>query len=683
MSFPNVKRPLFLIIVLLASSILAQSVSAEASIPQQDQTPLAPLSSPQAPPAEPRYISGFGLDNTYTIFYEDRRVDSGCPASSYRYRIYFNQTSTGPFGFTGTSTATNICDSHFKVKNWPITIGGTTYAYRGWGAGTYTSMHNFYVSNDLIHWILEATFTFSHPSDEILYGFHDIIQLNGQYMGFVESAGGHTYIVSSPTGDQNWTVVAQVGGSGVVDAPLNLSFTSAGPIPTGDFLLMQVGGQMVYGKLMVPGNHSGAYLAINRTAAQAATPAAAETAFLNPANWTWADGSIGLPTAANRVLTSTLGAGGHDVHEVWTIPSSNPLSDNVILYIADYASIGGGSGIGCAARNAHCLIDTTPPTVTSISLQATYTSDTSPSNFTVTFSKDVYDPPGNTNVDDVTNPNNYLVVEAGPDGTFQTISCAGGATGDDTKVTVTGVIYNSGTDTSTVNFAAALPIGRYRLFVCGTTSIVDLDGNALAGNGTTSGTDYTFDFEGLPSSNNGGVINDISILPNTGFAQNTVTILPQQPADKVYTATDLSIEIPSLNLNLPIVGVPHSASGWDLSWLGNNAGWLNGTAFPTWAGNSVITGHVWNADNTPGVFLNLKDLKYGDQIKVHAFGQVYIYEVRESRTVWPDQTNLVFQHETLPYLTLLTCEDYRILWGAYSVRRMVRAVLVKTLSASS
>src|ERR1700690_3864519 len=138
-------------------------------------------------------------------------------------------------------------------------------------------------------------------------------------MGFAESAGGHTYIVSSPTGDQNWTVVAEVGGSGVADAPLNLSFTSAGPIPTGDFLLMQVGGQMVYGKLMVPGNHSGAYLAINRTAAQAATPAAAETAFLNPANWTWADGSIGLPTAANRVLTSTLGAGGPAVHEGWKI----------------------------------------------------------------------------------------------------------------------------------------------------------------------------------------------------------------------------------------------------------------------------------------------------------------------------------------------------------------------------
>ncbi len=52
-------------------------------------------------------------------------------------------------------------------------------------------------------------------------------------------------------------------------------------------------------------------------------------------------------------------------------------------------------------------------------------------------------------------------------------------------------------------------------------------------------------------------------------------------------------------------------------------------------------GDVWNADNTPGVFVNLKDLQYGDQIKVHAFGQIYIYEVCESRTVRPEQTDIV------------------------------------------
>lgn len=69
-------------------------------------------------------------------------------------------------------------------------------------------------------------------------------------------------------------------------------------------------------------------------------------------------------------------------------------------------------------------------------------------------------------------------------------------------------------------------------------------------------------------------------------------------------------------------------------------------------------------------------MKYGDEVRVHAFGSVYIFEVRESRTVWPSQSDIVLQHKDRPYLTLLTCEDYDVLSGSYSLRRMVRAVLV-------
>ena len=39
-----------------------------------DQTPSSPLANPTPSSFEPRYISGFGLDNTYTVFYEDRSV---------------------------------------------------------------------------------------------------------------------------------------------------------------------------------------------------------------------------------------------------------------------------------------------------------------------------------------------------------------------------------------------------------------------------------------------------------------------------------------------------------------------------------------------------------------------------------------------------------------------------------
>ena len=73
-----------------------------------------------------------------------------------------------------------------------------------------------------------------------------------------------------------------------------------------------------------------------------------------------------------------------------------------------------------------------------------------------------------------------------------------------------------------------------------------------------------------------------------------------------------------LGMSMSIVGVPQSDSGWDVTWLGNSAGYLAGSAFPTWAGNTVITGHVWDAFNCPGAFAELKSLGYGDQVQIHA-----------------------------------------------------------------
>jgi hypothetical protein len=143
------------------------------------------------------------------------------------------------------------------------------------------------------------------------------------------------------------------------------------------------------------------------------------------------------------------------------------------------------------------------------------------------------------------------------------------------------VSYNSTSFTSTVTLAGILPAGKYRLFVCGTTSIVDLGNNALAGNGVTSGTDYTFDFTvntGTPTPAT------TASLPGTGFAPGVLTSLPSQAADQSYASLgEIWIEIPSQGLQTSIVGVPPSDGGWDVTWLGNNIGWLNGTAFPTQA----------------------------------------------------------------------------------------------------
>lgn len=172
-------------------------------------------------------------------------------------------------------------------------------------------------------------------------------------------------------------------------------------------------------------------------------------------------------------------------------------------------------------------------------------------------------------------------------------------------------------------------------------------------------------------------------LPDTGFAPGQISVLAEQPADKTYQKLNgFWLDVPGLRLQTPLVGVPAENGAWDVTWLGNNAGYLMGTAFPTWEGNTVITGHVWNADNQPGIFVDLKTLAYGDEIRIHAWGEIYTYEVTANRRVSPQTPNVVFEHKEGDWITLFTCEDYGEYWGDYGYRRMVQAVLVDVSPAN-
>lgn len=346
-------------------------------------------------------------------------------------------------------------------------------------------------------------------------------------------------------------------------------------------------------------------------------------------------------TAAN--LTNINPGGGSS-------PRFLTVYDNAIFLQADDGSLG---------AELWELSDTVGPTVVSTKpANGSQTADRTPT-IVVVFSENVLDPAGNTDPNDVTNPNNYLLVRDGPNGAFDTTSCAAGLAGDDLAVVVNSVTYDSTNFRATlsVNDQVPLRVDRYRLIVCQTiTDELDQPLN--------DGADEVITFTILEEA-----------LPDTGFAPGVVTQL-EKPAASFGAYGDLWLEVPGLDLQMSILGVPQSAGGWDVSWLGSSAGWLEGTAFPTWAGNTVITGHVWNADGYPGPFVNLKDLQYGDILRVHAWGQVYTYEIRETDVVWSTATNAVTQHEEYDWLTLLTCEGWNQLSQSYDYRRVVRAVLV-------
>jgi LPXTG-site transpeptidase (sortase) family protein len=150
-----------------------------------------------------------------------------------------------------------------------------------------------------------------------------------------------------------------------------------------------------------------------------------------------------------------------------------------------------------------------------------------------------------------------------------------------------------------------------------------------------------------------------------------------QPESLAYFSySDLLLEIPALGIKSPIVGVPYTVGGWDTTWLGNQVGWLDGSAFPSWVGNSVLTGHVYNQTGTAGPFINLANLKWGDQIIVHAYGQKFTYEVRSNRMITPND-NSVLGHKDRPWITLITCKGYSEEKQTYLWRIAVQAVLIE------
>jgi LPXTG-site transpeptidase (sortase) family protein len=169
-----------------------------------------------------------------------------------------------------------------------------------------------------------------------------------------------------------------------------------------------------------------------------------------------------------------------------------------------------------------------------------------------------------------------------------------------------------------------------------------------------------------------------SKLPDTGFAPFTSTYLIPQPLYSAYSSTaGLTIQIPRLGINTTILGVPqNSETGeWDVSWLSSQVGWLNGTAYPTSSGNSLITAHVYLANGKPGPFVDLGTMKWGDQIIIHSMGMKYVYDVREVISVLPGN-QAVFKHKDKAWLTLVTCQGYNEKTNQYVWRKVVKAVLV-------
>jgi LPXTG-site transpeptidase (sortase) family protein len=214
----------------------------------------------------------------------------------------------------------------------------------------------------------------------------------------------------------------------------------------------------------------------------------------------------------------------------------------------------------------------------------------------------------------------------------------------------------------TIDFAVRVSGGTLRMQNVATLG-VDLDG---------SGSIDETEVEVVSSSRSW----EAEELPQTGFAPGRLTVLPTQPLDLAYDPTYVTLSIPDINVSASVTTVPFRNGAWDVTWLGNEVGYLEGSAYPTWNGNTVLTAHNTTAYNEAGLFADLSQLRYGDQFTIHAYGQTYTYEVREKLVVSQSNLSAAFKEQRLDWVTLMTCADFSEADGEYVNRLLVRAVLI-------
>ena len=136
------------------------------------------------------------------------------------------------------------------------------------------------------------------------------------------------------------------------------------------------------------------------------------------------------------------------------------------------------------------------------------------------------------------------------------------------------------------------------------------------------------------------------------------TDLPLQNERQKYGDLDsLRVEIPKLGQSVPIVSVPLSDHGWDLTWLWNQAGWLEGTAYPSWYRQYGYYRPCLSAQWFSGTVCQSGRLSWGDEIVLYAHGLKYTYQVRITDLVAADDYSIL-QHKNQDWLTLFTCKEY-------------------------
>ena len=167
---------------------------------------------------------------------------------------------------------------------------------------------------------------------------------------------------------------------------------------------------------------------------------------------------------------------------------------------------------------------------------------------------------------------------------------------------------------------------------------------------------------------------DHANLPATGFPVNSG--MPKAVRERAVPYTDLKmrIQIPSIDVDAELAGVPATDEVWLVEDLGEKAGLLSGTSLPG-EGYAIVAGHNHLNNAQSGPFLLIRDLRENDVIFVNTpDNELLRFSVYANELMDPDDmerlAGIAEQEENT--LVLVTCEN-EAAEGGYLNRRVVFA----------
>lgn len=119
----------------------------------------------------------------------------------------------------------------------------------------------------------------------------------------------------------------------------------------------------------------------------------------------------------------------------------------------------------------------------------------------------------------------------------------------------------------------------------------------------------------------------------------------------VTSSTVVSLAIPTLNIDLPVIPASMSGTTWETTKFG--VSWLSSSPVPGELGNSILYGHDW-----PNLLGRLTSIKTGQEIVVQMTGGKSRKFVVQYTAIVPSTQDDVLRATTDRRLTIYTCTGF-------------------------